>query len=97
MSTTTIPRLVPADYKTVFTAPCARFEGGQTWYKGTGVAPAVHPLHLPVEGCEACQSTEVLVIAAQYSSSPMNGDEYWDYEIECQACGKFTQRSYADN
>lgn len=93
------PGLVPAAYKTRFDSACQRQVDGFEWYKGTGVAPGDHPLAscIPFKACEACGSDRVLVIAAQWNVHWMKGDEYWDYELECQMCKKFTQRSFADN
>ena len=94
-----VPKLVPEDYKTLFTSDCALFRNGTDWYKGTGICPQLHPLFGDIDfrGCPMCQSNKVLVIAAQYSLSYVNGDRYWDYEIECQDCHRFSQQSYAEN
>jgi len=96
-----LPMLVPEDYKTRFASPCEQQSSRDfPWYKGTGIEPAKHPLHwdIPFQyaSCKACDSKQVLVIAAQWNVSYSNGDKYWDYEVECQECGKFTKRSYAD-
>jgi hypothetical protein len=94
------PRFAPGDYRTRYSAPCAPFdERGQRWYKGTGVAPAAHPLAgaIGFGACASCASAQVLVIAAQHSVHMMSGDIYWDYELACEACGIFTSRSYAEN
>ncbi|MBI1881695.1 MAG: hypothetical protein HYR94_26250 [Chloroflexi bacterium] len=93
------PGLVPANYKTVFETACELRPAGFKWYKGTGLAPQAHPLagYIPFKECAACGSSQVVVIAAQWNVHVMNGDEYWDYELACQICHKFTQRSFADN
>ncbi len=94
------PKFVPKDYKKIYTNPCSKFkEFGQKWYKGTGVSPKGHPLkgHIRFSGCGNCESENVEVIAAQWSVSYASCDQYWDYEIFCEDCGKYTQRSYADN
>lgn len=93
------PALTLADYQQCFASDGAVFADGSGWYRGTGIAPAAHPLagEIPFAGCEHCTSRNVLVIAAQRSIHPMSGDEYWDYELVCQICGRFTQRSYAEN
>jgi hypothetical protein len=97
------PSLAAKDYKTRYSRPCqprdSQQEFGFEWYVGTGIEPAAHPLegHIRFAGCAACDSERVLVIMAQWNVSFSSGDAYWDYELECQACGKFTQRSYAGN
>ena len=95
------PMLVPEDYKTRYESSCeAQSSDNFPWYKGTGVSPEKHPLHFDIPfvyaSCGACNSKDVLVIAAQWNVSFSNGDKYWDYEVECQQCRKFTKRSYAD-
>ena len=93
------PMLVPLDFKTRFTSPCEQHPDGFEWYKGTGIVANEHPLakYIPFKGCANCDNDDVLVIAAQWNVNMMNGDEYWDYEIECQQCRKYTKRSFADN
>ena len=94
------PRFVPDNYKEIFSSPCEMFhEFGQDWYKGTGIKPKKHPLlsYIGFRGCGNCESDNVLVIAAQWCVSYHSGDAYWDYEIFCKKCGKFTQRAYAEN
>lgn len=96
------PQLVPSDYKTCFNSPCECIPDQQgshfEWYVGTGIAPHDHPLasHIFFAGCAACGSEQVLVIAAQWNVSYASGDAYWDYEIVCQECHKYTKRAYAD-
>ena len=102
--TSSSPAFAPADYKTRFKAPCA-IDGGlseshhQEWYAGTGIRPADHPLvgSISFSGCGSCGSNDVLVIAAQWCVSYASGDAYWDYEIACNACGKYTRRSFCEN
>ena len=97
------PALAAKDYKTRYSTPCqprdSQQEMGFEWYVGTGIEPAAHPLEGQIHfaGCGACGSEQVLVIAAQWNVHLMSGDVYWDYEVECQTCQKFTQRSYAEN
>src|SRR5262245_35275276 len=93
------PRFASADY-TSLPSPCVPCrEGGQTWYRGSGVAPKGHPLarSIAFEPCGACGSADVLVVAAQFAVHPMSGDIYHDYELVCRACGVFSQNSRADN
>lgn len=101
MSATNTPYLAPADYQTRFTSPCAYFPNYnmKDWYFGTGIPPAEHPLNWQITfgKCGNCQSDDVLVIAAQSVVHPYSGDLYWDYEIVCQQCGKFTTQSYSEN
>lgn len=94
------PHFVPENYKEIYKLPCEKFkEMGQKWYRGTGIPIEDHPLngHIRFSGCKNCESDDVLVIAAQWSVSYHSGDQYWDYEIYCNNCGKYTQRSYAEN
>jgi hypothetical protein len=94
------PRLVPANYKALYSTPCELMPDGFEWYKGTGIVAAKHPLEgwiLFSTDCGACESEDTLIIAAQWSVNYHNGDRYWDYELACQSCGKFTQRSFAEN
>ncbi len=93
------PKLIEADYKTRYTDPFIEIEeGGQTWYKGTGVAWENHPLkgHFPKYPCGNCGNKDVKIIAAQWSVSYASGDAYWDVEIACEQCGKYTKYAYTD-
>lgn len=98
---TDTPYLAQADYATHFTEPCVFVPNHkmQDWFFGTGIAPAEHPLNwrIPFGDCGQCQNKAVLVIAAQFCVHMMSGDLYWDYELFCPACGKFTTRSYSEN
>ena len=44
-----------------------------------------------------CESKDVLVIALQGCVSMHSGDAYYDFELRCNACGKFSVYSYAEN
>lgn len=70
-------------------------------YIGSGIPPAEHPLadmlDMRSTVCGSCQGQEILVIYAKRSIHPANGDEYFDYEVICSSCGKFTLISCADN
>ena len=90
------PQFIREDYATAYTEACTRVDGPQTWYLGTGIAPDDHPLadDISLVMCDACKSLDVLVIAAQHNIHPFSGDAYWDAEIACNECGKFTQGSY---
>lgn len=89
------------------TEPCVMTEfQGQEWYHGTGVRPEDHPgrsvlrildQHLPGTECGFCQSKNVLVISLQGCVSWNSGDAYYDYEVKCQDCGKFSSFSYSEN
>lgn len=94
------PGLVPEDYKDRYTTACELIPSSFEWYIGTGIVAAEHPLDGWIifdATCAACKSEDVLVIAAQWNVSMNNGDRYWDYELACQSCGKFTQNSFAEN
>jgi len=81
--------------------PCVldRSSGGGGWHRGTGVRWDDHPLGrlIPHSACGACGGRDVLVVAAQRCVHPHSGDEYWDSEVRCCTCGRYTQRSFADN
>lgn len=94
------PECTEKDYQTRYKKPCLKVEVGfQSWYLGTGVLLKKHPLKkfLSVDRCGECGSEDFLVIAAQHSIHPQTGDEYWDCEIACNECGKYTLFSYAEN
>jgi len=96
------PTLIPSDYMFLYEAPCIPDENNidvKKIYYGTGIPPASHPLNgtIPMRGCAHCGSDNVLVLYAQWSVSVHSGDCYWDYEIVCQECQKFTTRSFAEN
>ena len=97
-----IPRLAPDDWKTQFTEELVPDEyndyDAQT-YRGAGIRIDEHPLksHCNMQGCGNCKSDNVLVIYAQWSVSVHSGDSYWDYEIICEDCGKYTSRSFSEN
>ncbi|MBD3253910.1 MAG: hypothetical protein GF383_02405 [Candidatus Lokiarchaeota archaeon] len=94
------PQLISKDYREKYTSACEKYkESGQIWYKGMGIPIENHPLkdYIWFKGCGNCESNEVKIIAAQWSVHPMSGDRYWDYEIFCENCGKYTQRAFAEN
>jgi len=94
------PQLIDKDYKKRYDEPCKEIrESGKTWYKGTGINWEKHPLKrfIPKFGCANCNNKDVKIIAAQFSVHPMSGDRYWDCEVFCAKCGKYTQRAYAEN
>ena len=94
------PEFIEVNYKDIYDMQCEKSrEMGKTWYKGTGIPPSDHPLHdrINMGGCANCGNENILVIAATWSVHPMNGDVYWDYEVSCERCGKYTQCSYSEN
>ena len=96
------PRCTSEDYRTRYDEPCV-FDGGgdgnYDWYRGTGISIKEHPLSDKVwpGNCGHCKSEDVLVIAAQWNVHPFSGDEYWDCEVACEECGKYTHYSYVDS
>ncbi|MCP4439013.1 MAG: hypothetical protein GY810_08735 [Aureispira sp.] len=70
-------------------------------YSGSGIVPSQHPLNkdlgLSYASCHNCDSKNIMVIYTKRCVHPFSGDEYYDYEILCQDCHKFTQVSHADN
>ena len=103
-SPTDTPKMVDANYKELYSDPCLadnENSGFKMIYYGTGIRRDSHPLkkRINMRGCgnPKCGSEHVKVIYAQWSVHPMSGDKYWDYEIFCEDCKKFTLRSYAEN
>jgi hypothetical protein len=68
-------------------------------YWGTGISYEEHPLKdkFSFYVCGNCESKSVKIIYAKWAVHPMSGDVYWDYEIHCEDCGKYTTYSYAEN
>ena len=97
------PRLIEKDYKTKYTKPLVKYhKRGQDWYLGTGIVWEKHPLKSDIpkwagSKCGNCKSENTKIIAAQWCVSYASGDAYWDCEIYCEDCGKYTQRAYAEN
>ena len=96
------PSFVPKGYETEYSEPLiANEENEGIWqeFYGTGVPIDGHPLkkHINFYSCGECESSEVMVIYATWSVSTASGDAYWDYEIACRDCGKFTARSFNEN
>ena len=97
-----VPRLAPSDWKTRFTeklVPGEKNDWDGSTYRGTGVPIEDHPLkrNCNMHGCGNCESDNVKVIYAQWSVSVASGDAYWDYEVICEDCGKYTSRSFSEN
>ena len=96
------PRIASKDYATAFSEPLIPEEDND-WiamvFRGSGISIDEHPLkgRANMYGCGECKSDNVLVIYGQWSVSTHSGDAYWDYEIVCGDCGKFTARSFSDN
>lgn len=93
------PSFVSIDYKTAYAEACLKIEGPQDWYKGTGVSAEKHPLSgcVTFGPCVGCGSRNVLVIAAQFNVHPFSGDSYYDYELACLDCERFSTVSYSEN
>jgi hypothetical protein len=98
---TDTPRIASPDYMKM-EKPIEPDEGNEwTWmqYTGSGVSISDHPLNnrCHMRGCGDCESGNVIVIFGRWCVSTASGDEYWDYEIRCNDCGKFTARSFSEN
>ncbi|MFW9794295.1 MAG: hypothetical protein ACFFEE_08335 [Candidatus Thorarchaeota archaeon] len=96
------PSLVPDEYETEYDEPIiANDDNEGIWreYYGTGVKIEDHPLkdYINMSGCGECENTDVNVIYGKWCVSTASGDVYWDYEIVCSNCGKFTARSFNEN
>ena len=68
-------------------------------YYGSGVDIEDHPLkdRCNMHGCAECKSDNVKVIYGKWCVSTHSGDSYFDYEVVCEDCGKFTARSFNEN
>ena len=96
------PSLTSLNYKTKYDTPFVvekKKKTGFEWYRGTGVEPRLHPLKDQINfiDCRNCNSKNVHVIAAQWNVNLTNGDQYYDYELGCLDCEKFTRVTFADN
>ncbi|MBN2228469.1 MAG: hypothetical protein JW779_02675 [Candidatus Thorarchaeota archaeon] len=96
------PRLASKSWMTDCTEPLIPGENNDmlaSVFTGTGVLIHAHPLNkrIAMRGCGNCESMNVLVIYAQWSVSTASGDAYWDYEILCNDCQKYTSRSFSEN
>ena len=99
---TDAPTFVPQGYETEFSEPIMPNEDNEmVWreFYGTGIPIEEHPLksHINFYGCGVCKSSNVKVIYGKWCVSTASGDAYWDYEIACKSCGKFTARSFNEN
>ncbi|MFW9768713.1 MAG: hypothetical protein ACFFF9_03305 [Candidatus Thorarchaeota archaeon] len=96
------PSFVPEDYASAYGQHIIEnTKNDWTWreYYGTGVLIENHPLkdHINFRGCGECKSDNVKVIYGMWCVSTASGDAYWDSEIVCEDCGKFTARSFNEN
>ena len=96
------PSFVSNEFESEYAEPLIaneRNEGVWQEFWGTGVPFEEHPLksHINFYGCGECKSSNVDVIYGHWSVSTASGDDYWDYEIVCKDCGKFTDRSFNEN
>ena len=99
---TETPSFVPKGYETEYTEPLIadeKNEGISQEFYGTGAPIDGHPLerHINFSDCGECKSSNVKVIYASWNVSTASGDAYWDSEIVCEDCGKFTARSFNEN
>lgn len=96
------PSLISKEFETEYSDPLIENNKNDgTWreYYGTGVTINAHPLrdYINMKGCGECKSTNVKVIYGKWCVSTASGDVYWDYEIACLDCGRFTARSFNEN
>lgn len=97
-----LPRLAPKEWKSIFNeelVPDQNNDWDGLIYRGTGVVIDEHPMkdRLHMHGCGNCNSEDVIIIYAQWSVSVASGNEYWDYEMFCKNCEKYTSRSFSEN
>ncbi len=99
---TDTPRIAAEDWKLRYKEPISPSEDND-WitmiFTGSGVSIEAHPLNgkIWMKGCGNCEGESVKVIYAHWCVSPHSGDAYWDYEIICDDCGRFTSRSFSEN
>jgi hypothetical protein len=79
--------------------PCVALEGDDPLYAfaGTGVPIAQHPTRRrwPEDSrCQGCGSTNVLVIAAEETTNPVNGDNFFNGQIRCSDCRDYSTYSF---
>ena len=96
------PVLASQNYASSYEHPLVENSDNEwTWMEffGTGVPIETHPLNgkANMYGCAECKSDNVMVIYAKWCVSTHSGDAYWDYEIKCGDCGKYTARSFNEN
>ena len=96
------PSFVSKDFETDYSEPIIENERNEmVWmeFYGTGIPIENHPLknHINFSSCGACKSSNVKVIYGMWCVSTASGDAYWDSEIVCEDCGKFTSRSFNEN
>ncbi|MFW9907012.1 MAG: hypothetical protein ACFFEF_00435 [Candidatus Thorarchaeota archaeon] len=96
------PILTSKDYSKIYQQPLIASEKNEWVWKefyGTGISIDEHPLSKTcnIHGCGSCRSANVSVIYAKWCVSTASGDAYWDYEVVCNDCGKFTARSFSEN
>ena len=96
------PCFVPHNYLEIYGDPCKIIREGpmdHEWYRGFGIPPEEHPLNhkIPFCDCHNCESVNVLVIAAQYDVNALDGEEYYNYELFCEDCEKFTRACYVEH
>ena len=96
------PVLASKDYKTQYDKPIVPSEDNEwVWMEffGSGVHINEHPLESKCNmyGCGECKSDNVQVIYGKWCVSVHSGDAYWDYEVACSDCGKYTARSFSEN
>ncbi|TFG32491.1 hypothetical protein EU527_10065 [Candidatus Thorarchaeota archaeon] len=96
------PRLAQKDWLTSFNELLVPDENNDyisMIYRGKGVKIDEHPLkdRLYMYGCGNCRSINVRIIYAQWSVSVVSANEYWDYEVFCDDCKKYTSRSFSEN
>ncbi len=69
-------------------------------YAGTGVTRDEHPLSKSCDGfmpCSFCERADVLVVYARYAISHASGDAYYDCEVYCADCKRFTTKSFSEH
>ncbi len=97
-STSAYPEITQEDYRDFYESPCEKVAGNQSIWYGTGIDPKEHPLvdKIQFDVCGECDSDDILVIAAEWKKHPFTGEESWEYEIVCNECMYYTQRSVSE-
>ena len=99
------PRLIEKDYKTIYKEPAKCVEGSLSStgavFKGTGAYKKDHPHmgFIPEWAivCGKCKNDNPLILYTHWVVNIHSGDAYWDVEVFCEKCKRFTLRAYAEN
>ncbi|MHA1379194.1 MAG: hypothetical protein ACTSRG_12500 [Candidatus Helarchaeota archaeon] len=94
------PQFIEKKYKKKYKEPYKEVvEFGQEWLKGRGVLWIDHPLKNKIPKwatiCGNCKNDETKIIAAHWEIDIHTGNPFWDCEVYCDKCKRYTQYSLA--